>query len=91
MSTKATVEQQQLIDRWIEQDPYKRGPADVRTTEGVHVWALIGYLPAVGNDIAQTARDYELPVEAVEAAVAYYETHREVIDGRLEANDAWVL
>ena len=89
MSTD-TLRDTELIERWIVEDPWHRGPADVKTTEGVHVWALIGYLPAVNNDVERVAHDYDLPVEAVEAAIAYYRAHREVIDGRLAANDAWV-
>lgn len=83
--------ERQLIDKWIRTDPYKPGPADVRIADtGIHVWALIGYLPAVGNNVEQVARDYDLPVEAVRAAVAYHREHRDVIDGRLEANSARV-
>ena len=81
---------QSLVARWVEanpDDPWE-GEARVKAT-GVPVWALIGYLPAVGNDVEQVAIDYELPVEAVEAAVAYYNKHRTAIDVRLEQNAAF--
>jgi uncharacterized protein (DUF433 family) len=52
------------------------------------VWALVGYWQMVDGDIGQVAADYEIPREAVEAALAYYETHREVIQARLDANAA---
>jgi uncharacterized protein (DUF433 family) len=38
------------------------------------------------NDLAQVARDYDVPVEAVEAVYAYYQRHRPVIDARIAAN-----
>ncbi len=53
---------------------------------GVEVWALIGYLRAYSVD--ETAVDYDLPREAVEAALAYYEQNRGIIDARLAANAA---
>jgi len=45
-----------------------------------------GHLPAADNDVCQVAQDYELPVDAVRAAVAYYERNREAIDARLAQN-----
>ena len=36
--------------------------------------------------MCQVAKDYELPVDAVRAAVAYYERNREAIDARLAQN-----
>lgn len=81
---------QDLVTEWIEPDPYKpwEGDARIRDT-GVHVWALIGYLPAVHDDPARVAADYELPIEAVEAAIAYYRRHRHAIDARLAMNAAY--
>jgi uncharacterized protein (DUF433 family) len=77
---------QELIDRFIELDS-SGARADARVTGyGVHVWALVGYWQANGRDIDLVARDYELPREAVEAALAFYECHREIIDDRMQAN-----
>jgi uncharacterized protein (DUF433 family) len=50
---------------------------------GVHVWALIGYLRANGEDVDRAARAYDLPREAVKAALAYYKRRQAVIDARL--------
>ncbi|HEX5505100.1 MAG TPA: hypothetical protein VFW96_20965 [Thermomicrobiales bacterium] len=81
--------EQQLLARWIEPDPYSDDPAEVRLVgSGVHVWAIIGYLPAVNQDLAQAAADYAVPREAVEAAVASYAGHCCPIDARLAANAA---
>lgn len=79
-----------LIVRWVEIDPARPGPANARLKEyGIHVWALIGHLPAAQGDIGQVARDYHIPVDAVRAALAFYAEHRETIDARLEANAAY--
>ncbi len=75
-----------LVAAYIEEDPVRPGQDEVRLNGyGVSVWAIIGYWKGVG-DIAATAAGYDLPVEAVEAALAYYERHREIIDARLDAN-----
>ena len=72
--------EQELIERWIEQQPRRPDSAEARLVEfGVPVWALVGYLEAVDDDVAQVAADYEVPREAVEAALAYYRQHRQVI------------
>ena len=44
--------------------------------------------PRVVGDHLQVAVDYELPVEAMEAAFAYYDLHRYLIDARIALNDA---
>lgn len=63
------------------------GPSEARLRGyGVPVWALVGHLPAVDGDVARLAEDYGLPLAAAEAALAYYERHREAIDARLLLN-----
>ena len=80
-----------LIARWIEIDPYRPGPLYARLKEyGIHIWALIGHLPAAKGDPRQVAKDYHIPVEAVEAALAYYEQHQGAIDAKLEANSPYL-
>ena len=80
-----------LVSEWIERSPWKPGADEVRIRgTGIPVWALIGYLPAVDDDPAQVAKDYELPVEAVQAAIAYYHEHQVAIDARLAQNAAIV-
>lgn len=79
---------QSLIDRYIELDPERPSPSEARLRDaGIHVWALIGhYLFAVGQDLTAVARDYDLPEEAVAAALAFYQKHRHEIDTRLAQN-----
>lgn len=77
------------IDAWSEPDPYRSGPADVRLREyAIHVWAIIGYLQGVDGDVEHVARAYDVPVEAVRAAQAYYDRHPEVIEARMDASRA---
>ncbi len=77
-----------LIQHYLEPNPQKPGIDEVRLKEyGVPVWALIGHLPAVGGDHVLLARDYDVPVEAVEAAYRYYLRYRSIIDARIAANN----
>ena len=83
--------EQDLIEKYIDLDTdrYPGGRADARLREyGVPVWALIGQLQAIGNDLDQLAADYELPREAVEAALAYYHRNKKYIDARIALNAA---
>ena len=76
-----------LIARWIEQNPHLPGVADARIRDyGVPVWALVGQVRVVGGGPAQVAADYQIPEDAVEAALAYYAQHKAVIDDRIAAN-----
>jgi hypothetical protein len=65
------VRDDDLIAREIEEDVYSPGPADVRLRRsGVHVWAIVGhYLNAVNRDKEAVARDYELSLDEIEAAL----------------------
>ncbi|MGI8827951.1 MAG: DUF433 domain-containing protein [Chloroflexota bacterium] len=85
------MDEQELIERYIdlETDRYPGGRADARLREyGVPVWALIGQLRALDGNVDELARDYELPREAVEAALGYYRCNKEYIDARLLLNSA---
>lgn len=59
-------------------------PASYIVPETVRVRALIGQYLATGQDAAQTARDYDVSPEAMQAALAFYARNRQVID-------AWLL
>ncbi len=75
------------IADYIELNPHVPVIAEARLKGyGVAVWALIGHLPAVQGDLVALAGDYGVPPEAVEAAVAYYERYRVLIDARIAAN-----
>ena len=58
-----------------------------RLMPGNPVWALVGYLPAADGDLGTIAEAYQLPLDAVLAAFAFYARHRSDIDARIAAND----
>jgi uncharacterized protein (DUF433 family) len=75
---------QVLIERWIRPHPHHSNPADAVLAESsVPVYALIGHLPVAQGDLDQVADAYEVPREAVEAALAYYRRNRAAIDARI--------
>ena len=84
------IDEQTLIDQYIEENPRFPGAAEAWLREtGVPVWAIVGYYQqAAGGDDARVAEDYELPPDAVRAALAYYRLHRRAIEERLAANSA---
>jgi uncharacterized protein (DUF433 family) len=68
---------EELIARYIELDPYRPGLDRARLKEyAVPVWALIGYLRTPGADIERVAADYDVPIDAVKAALAYYHRYQ---------------
>lgn len=81
-----------LIGRYVEADPLALGPSEAQIVDhGVAVWALITHLAATDNDKAETAADYDLEVDAVEAAVRYYCRHRALIDARILLNRSYLV
>lgn len=77
----AGVDQEQLIGDHVEDHPFRPGVEHaILKKHGYSVWILIDALQAAGGDPGQVAREYEIPLDAVIAAVAYYSRHREAID-----------
>jgi uncharacterized protein (DUF433 family) len=78
-----------LIARYVEPNPHKPGEAEARLRDyGVSVWALVEYWYGVDFDKATVAQDYDLPPEAVDAALAYYKAHKALVDARIALNAA---
>jgi uncharacterized protein (DUF433 family) len=76
-----------LIEQFIELDPRRPRIDDAQIREyGIPVWAIIGRVEAAHGDIDEAAADYDLPSDAIRAALAYYERYREAIDARRAAN-----
>ncbi|CAA9549369.1 MAG: hypothetical protein AVDCRST_MAG18-168 [uncultured Thermomicrobiales bacterium] len=80
-----------LIARYIE--PYPDDPRieEYRLREEEHgypVWSVIGSLAPDGENTAQVAQDYDISLDALEAARAFYARHKEALDDRLAANRA---
>lgn len=77
---------QELIDRYIELNPRRPGRDRAQVKDaGVEVWALVGYYQGgAEGDIERVAHDYDIPVDAVRAALAYYASEKNLIDAWLE-------
>jgi uncharacterized protein (DUF433 family) len=77
-----------LIQRWLRPNPHR--PSEmVLDKYGTAVWAIVGHARGMEDDIAGIARAYNVPEDAVRAALAYYRRHPLQIDAKLEANAAW--
>lgn len=80
-----------LIARYIEPHPANPGIGEFRLKEeynGYPVWSIIGSLMPDGSNMERMAREYEIPLEAIVAARAYYARHKQEIDDRPAANRA---
>lgn len=78
-----------LIIHYVQQNPHKRGAEDaVVRGVGVSVWILIEAYRASDGDTERVAQAWNLPREAVDAALAYYAEHTAAIDARINAQRA---
>jgi uncharacterized protein (DUF433 family) len=78
-----------LITRHIQENPHKPGPGDAILRDfGVSVWILVEDYLASGSDADWVAEAWDIPREAVEAALAYYAEHTTAVDARIEAQRA---
>ena len=79
----------ELIARHVELRPVRPWPAEARLVDSaVPIWSIIGYLKAMDWDVAEVAHEFDVPQEAIEAALAYYRRHQCFIDARLAENAA---
>ena len=80
----------ELIARYIKPHPSDRGRAYAWfPAYGHSVAAIVRGIRGREGDIGQTAADWEMPEEAVRAAIAFYRRHREFIDARILLEDDW--
>jgi uncharacterized protein (DUF433 family) len=78
-----------LIPKYIEEYPDKPGPGHARLkSSAVPVWALIGHLPVHNGRDDLVAADYDVPLEAVQAAIAFYREHTCEIEAELKSKRA---
>jgi uncharacterized protein (DUF433 family) len=86
---RAVVGWESLIPEYIEENPDRPGPGHARLKESaVPVWALIGHLPVHNGREDLVAADYDVPLEAVQAAVAFYRENKCEIDAELMSKRA---
>lgn len=83
---RTTQEKADLIARYVGRNPNKPGIYNaILIPYGVSVWIIVSRFETVNNgDIDLAAADYNIPREAVEAALAYYEQHKAAIDEKIE-------
>ncbi len=75
----------EAIEQYIDD---AEGPDRAALKLGPSVWFVIASLRTYGNDLGKVAYEFDVPLAAVEAAVAYYEQNRACIDARIELNQA---
>ena len=86
---EATPEEQ-LVARWIEPNPQRAGVAEAWVLPGcVSAWVIIGQLKLEYWKAEVVAGEYELPLEAINAAIAYYHRHQDAIDTRIAESRAF--
>jgi len=87
MANRTATGEDRLIEKWIEPNPHRPSADQARIKGyGMNVWALIGALGTEDGDLAGVARAYAVPVEVVQAALAYYRRHKTCIDVLIRAN-----
>jgi uncharacterized protein (DUF433 family) len=82
------ADQIELMRTWLQDHPHRVSPWDVVVVPRfVSVWAIIGQVEASLGDLDDVAEAYEIPIDAVRAALAYYRRFPEVIEARIDANE----
>ena len=78
MSTETTYQ-------WLEPKPYKRTRQLGIKGRNMTVWNLAAEVVVSERTPEEVARDFQLPVEAVQEALDYYCANKEWIDAEVEA------
>lgn len=87
MQTMTTRETDALIARHVGPHPATPGLDEYWLVDpGIPVWAITGAYRAERGNADDVAALYRLSGKQVDAALAYYDRHREVIDNRLAQN-----
>lgn len=77
-----------LIARYIKPYPDRPGRAYAYFPDyGYSVARIIRDVKAADGDIATTARHWEMPEDAIRAALAFYHRHHDYIDARILLED----
>ena len=78
MSTEPTYQ-------WLEPKPYKKHTRQLGIKgRNMIVWNLVGEILMNERTPEEVARDYHLPLEAVNEALEYYYANKEWIDAEVE-------
>lgn len=85
---RSEAEKTALIEKHLARDPYRQGRANaVVKGRRLHVWALIGHWKGNGCTVEAIAEGYDIPLEVAEAALAFYERYKSLIDDVLDDSD----
>lgn len=88
VSEKVGALNQQLDDPDFPQITYRRGasakPSPVMRGTGIRVQTLVTAAQVWGWSPRKIAQEYDLPLNHVKEALAFYEAHREEIDAAIE-------
>jgi uncharacterized protein (DUF433 family) len=75
----------QTTYKWLEPKPAKRSTRQLGIRgRNMTVWNLVADVVAGGKSPDEVARDYRLPPDAVEEALAYYRANCHWIDEEIE-------
>lgn len=84
IAEKVTEMKSSLVDPNFPRITYRRGSSAIPTPiirgTGIRVETIVGYHHQQGEAIESLANDYEIPLEAVKEALAFYEAHQEEVD-----------
>jgi uncharacterized protein (DUF433 family) len=73
------------IYQWLEPKPYKKFTKQLGIKgRNMTVWNLVADVVVSGLTPEEVARDYRLPVEAVQEALEYYYANQEWIDAEVD-------
>jgi uncharacterized protein (DUF433 family) len=87
--TLSDRESEALIARHIGPHPMNPGLDEYWLADpGVSVWAVVGAYKVEEGNADEVAAAYHLSREHVDAALAYYARHRDLIDNRLAQNQS---
>ena len=77
----------ELIARYLEPNPYKPGKAYYRLVEsGTPIWVFIGRVEAANGNLAEVADEHEISPAQIDAALAFYERYKEIVDDKRLSN-----
>jgi hypothetical protein len=83
------ISDDEMIATYIDPNPSGLGRSDARLKRyGNHVWLLVSRFRHGDLTVEQLAAEYAIPVEAAEAALAFYRCNKDAIDARILLNDA---
>jgi uncharacterized protein (DUF433 family) len=89
MSEKVGALRQTLDDPQFPHITYRREvdgyPVAVLRGSGIRVQAIVVYAKGWNMSTEEIAEDFDLPIEAINAALKFYEAHRFEIDAAIEA------